>query len=314
MGISVRRSFGISAVELAAASRAALDVPLADEAELWIARPSEDAIALGAFQRDTGALGPGVVRRGSGGPAVHVGEGTLWVALLLSRVDALTECDEPRLVNRYVRPLLRALTKTGALAHFFGRDWVSVKKRPAAWIGFAHDTATGRAVIEAFVARSTRFDLAPRASYLGKDPGTLEEIAGAEVEEGRLADAIVGAYAEAYARVATEGGPLSPPPDSREGGSPTADRPWTATFEEVIGPLGAGRDANGRFRVGGDLLVSRDALARLETCLEANPNEDVGAIVDQTLGAPGVALDGVRSLTSVRDVIVAARALESPSP
>ena len=95
MTIGVRRSFGIGARDLAAASQSALDVPLADEAELWIARPSEDAIALGAFQRSSGASGHLVVRRGSGGPAVRMGEGTLWVALLLPRVDALVACDEP---------------------------------------------------------------------------------------------------------------------------------------------------------------------------------------------------------------------------
>jgi len=33
----------------------------------------------------------------------------------------------------------------------------------------------------------------------------------------------------------------------------------------------------------------------------------VGRVVDETLAAPGVALDGVRSLTTVRDVVLAAR-------
>ena len=86
------------------------------------------------------------------------------------------------------------------------------------------------------------------------------------------------------------------------------DPPWTATADEAIGTVGAGPDAQGRFRVGGDLLVSRDALARLETLAATSPVDDLPRIIDRTLAAPGVALDGVRSLTSVLDVVSRARA------
>src|SRR5215472_6853526 len=130
MAIAVRLTLGIDARTLAAASGALLEFPLGDEAELWIARPSQDATLLGAFQRETEETPPAErasARRGSGGPKVRVGPGTLWVALLLPRVDALVSCDEARIVNRYVRPALRALTRCGAQAHFFGRDWISVR-------------------------------------------------------------------------------------------------------------------------------------------------------------------------------------------
>jgi hypothetical protein len=314
MALGVRRSFGIGALELAAASRATLDVPLTDEAELWLARPDEDAIAPGAFQRP--ALdAPLALRRGSGGPAVRMGPGTLWLALLLPRVGALVACDEARLVNRYVRPLLKALAKCGTLAHFFGRDWISVEHRPAAWIGFAHDSTTGRAAVEAFIARSTPFDAGPRDSYVGKEPGTLASITGAVVEEARLADAIVAAYAAAYGRAAIDRGAIavSPalPAGRGPGGGVIEDPPWLATIPETIGPLGAGPDATGRFRIGGDLLVSRDALFSLETSVATARDEDLDLLIDTTLRAPHVALDGVRSLTSVRDVIVAARRVSS---
>ena len=315
MAIGVRRSFGIGAQELAAASRAALDVALADEAELWIARPDEEAVALGAFQRQGSlalppSLAPVVVRRGSGGPAVRMGTGTLWLALLLPRVDALVACDESRLVNRYVRPLLRALTRCGAPAHFFGRDWVSVKHRPAGWVGFAHDRKSGRVAIEAFIARETPFAIEPRPSYLRKEPGTLRSILNAPVEEARLVDAVVAAYADSYGRTAIDRGPVSPspsPPGGRETGDEVLDPPWTAIIDEAIGPLGAGPDAEGRFRIGGDLLVSRDALAALEATLERTEDRDLDAVVDAALRAPGVALDGVRSLRSISEVIRAAR-------
>ena len=53
-------------------------------------------------------------------------------------------------------------------------------------------------------------------------------------------------------------------------------------------------------------MASRDALARLEAAI-ASEQADVGAAVVETLGAPGVVTFGVRSLGSIRDVILAAR-------
>jgi hypothetical protein len=53
--------------------------------------------------------------------------------------------------------------------------------------------------------------------------------------------------------------------------------------------------------------VSRDALAWLGERAAVTPEPEIDAVVDETLSGPGVALDGVRSLASVRDVIVRAR-------
>ena len=139
------------------------------------------------------------VRRGSGGPEVRLGPGTVHVALALAHPGALVPCDEKRIVNRAVRPLLRALTRIGALAHFFGRDWVSVQHRPVAWVGFAHDAGTRRTLFEAFVAVRTPFHVTERPSFLGKTPGTLEAIVGKPIEPQRLVDAIVDAYVGSWA-------------------------------------------------------------------------------------------------------------------
>jgi hypothetical protein len=294
-----------SAAEIAAHSRAALDRPLAYPAELWVATARDEALLLGAFQRSSGIPEtPALLRRGSGGPEVLVGQGTVHVALALVHPGALEACDEKRIVNRSVRPLLRALTKTGSLAHFFGRDWVSVAHRPAAWVGFAHDSATRRTVFEAFVAVRTPFASAQRASFLGKPHGTLESIAGRAVDPARLARAIIDAYLAKHGAEAVE---VASPKLAEQTEDPRIDPPWVATREEAIGMIGAGADSAGVFRIGGDLLVSRDALARLESRVVGAPDEDVGRIVDETLAAPGVALDGVRSLTSVRDVVLEAR-------
>jgi hypothetical protein len=342
MAITLRRAFGMAAVDLATASRAALDVPLEGDAELWAGSAREEAIALGAFERDVGSASQRTtppsdgrlrVRRGSGGPSVRLGPGTLWVALLLPRVDALVDCDEKRIVNRYVRPLLRALTRAGAPAHYFGRDWISVKHRPAAWIGFAHDATTGRVLVESFIARETPFAASPRASFLDKVPGTLAEITGTPVAEDRLTDAVARAFAEMYGQAVVDGGAdlaphvksgmnihsassakgEGPLPGGDLDGAPangdalSEEPPWTATTEEAIGLVGAGLDAAGRFRVGGDFLASRDAVAALENELPATRDDGLGSLLDRTLGAPHVALDGIRSLASLRDVILAAR-------
>ena len=316
VGMGILRAGERSVREIAGHSRAALDRPLALPGELWTAVARDDGLLLGAFQR--GSSGPDARwRRGSGGPAVRLGPGTVHVALALAHPGALTACDEKRIVNRSVRPLLRALTRVGATAHFFGRDWVSVLHRPAAWVGFAHDATTGRTLFEAFVAVRAPFHVADRPSFMGKPPGTLEAIVGKSIEPQRIVDAIVEAYVAAWAVLPVETAPPEAPDrqhadDRATGGPESADEPpWAANVEEAIGTLGAGPDARGVFRVGGDLLVSRDALARLEARSPQVPDAALGALVDELLAAPGVALDGVRSLTSIRDVIALGRAAKA---
>jgi hypothetical protein len=152
--------------------------------------------------------------------------------------------------------------------------------------------------------------VADRPSFLGKSPGTLESIVGRPFDPERVAAAIVDAYSSGTETVSLDApGPVDP----LETDDPRADPPWAATCEEAIGTLGAGPDARGVFRVGGDLLVSRDALARLETGAATASEDDLGRIVDEALTAPGVALDGVRSLEAVRDMIARAKD-SSPGP
>jgi hypothetical protein len=311
-----------AATRLADASCRALDRPLAHDGELLLATLSDEAVVLGALQRasELGAADDGtatLLRRGSGGAEARVGAGSLWMQLALSRSDALVRCEPSRLLNRYVRPLLRALTKVGALAHYFDRDWISAGKRPVAMIALAHDAASGRALVEAIIAVRTPFAVRARSSYLGKEPATLADI-GAVVELARLGDAIAQAYASAYGREIVEMPGFKVDPRSPETGAAKAahvdlraEPSWAATRDEAIGVIGAGRDGSGRMRVGGELMASRDAVARLEERLAAAGSSDpaaIGALVDASLGAPDVALVGVRSLTSLRDAIVEASA------
>jgi len=299
---------------LAAWSRRGLDRPLAHEGELLVARASDSAVVLGALQRSTeldavpAALSPDVIviRRGSGGAEASVSPGTIWMQLALAHSGALTPCEPGRLLNRYVRPLLRALTKIGALARYFDRDWISVKRRPVAMIAFAHDATTGRALVEAIVGVTAPFALRERASYLGKPPATLAEL-GVVADSSRIATAIVDAYRAAYGEALAIVDHAAVSADAEE--LEPLEPPWASSREDAIGLVGAGRDHAGGMRIGGELMVSRDAVGRLESRLaslsaaEATKEKIERALAD-TLQAPGVALVGVRSLDALRDALL----------
>jgi hypothetical protein len=297
---------------IAAYSRSALDRPLCHSAELRVTVVADSAIVVGAFGREIERPGDlHLERRGSGGPIVRVGPGTVHVALNLAHPGVLVGANSRNLVNRAVRPLLRAITrgtKGMATASYFGRDWVSVAHRPAAWVGFAHDTSTRRALFEAFVAVSTPIAFVTLPSFLGKEAITLEVATGQSINPTQLAVAIVDSYSceqDATSVDEDDGTVDMDPTDWR------IDPPWTATCDEAIGRIGAGVDATGTFRIGGDLLVSRDAIERLAARAAASTTElEISQAVDEELTAPGIALEGVRSLRSIRDVAARACGLD----
>jgi hypothetical protein len=202
--------------------------------------------------------------------------------------------------------LLRALTLFTPGAYYFGRDWVAVGHRPAAWVGFGHDATTRRTLFEAFIAVSSPFASHATISSRGREPTTLDAVVGRSLDSFAVARAIVDSYCHGIDMV-TIHSVLGGPPEVGTPTDPRVDPPWTATREEAIGIIGAGRDAYGTFRVGGELLVSRDALRRLESRVESpTSGEEVARAVNAELHGSGVALDGVRTLESVADVIVRA--------
>lgn len=267
-------------------------------------------MVLGAWQRSADAPRGDVlprVRRGSGGPLARVGPGSVWVQLALASPTALVaDADPSTLLNRYVRPLLRALTRSGALAHYFGRDWVSVARRPAGVVAFAHDAGSGRTCLEALVGVGTAFTDAPRSSFLGKVPVALAEVAP-RATPAAVADAIAAAYAEAYAA-----GAAADLTVRLEEGTTLGEEPaWACRMEEAIGTVAAGRDEAGVLRLGGEWMASRDAVARVEAAVAAlgtaPSSEAIAAAADDAFGDPAVALFGVRALASFATVLAAAR-------
>jgi hypothetical protein len=317
---------GGSVEALAARSRRALDAPLSAPGELVVTSvEAQDDVLVGAF--DVAPAGGNVHRRISGGPRYGVRGRAVHALLALRTASALAkDADASKLLNRYVRPLLRALGKVAAPAHYFGRDWVSVAQRPAAAVAFAHDAASGRAVVEALVA----LDHAPwafssRASFLGKEPASLEEVAGRRLDVDKVAEAIASAYASAYppsARVALDELGIGVREEAQAAPGATLDAPgalgaldalegalapetWGTTRSEAIGEVGAAW-AGGRLVVGGELMVSRDAWADALARLGALGGEPSRAAVEQAIAGAfdreGAVLFGIESLASVVSV------------
>jgi len=225
---------------------------------------TESRRVLGAFQRSA----PGGVGRRSGGPPLFA-RGGIYFALALSRHDELVPCDPNQTINRYVRPLLRALTSLGKPASYFGRDWISVAGHPAASIGCAHHAQSGATHVESFIALSAPF-AEPRHSFRGKAPSFLNAVYQRELEAERVVAAIQNAYDSEYgSRIATA--PMIP------WGKELRDLPpWAHTIEDAIGEVGAVKDGSGKVRIGGEWMASEDAVARFEN--ELNAMRDAGEL------------------------------------
>ena len=269
--------------------------------ELFVAVPTTRAVLLGGYQRRSeldGAVPECVqfprIRRGSGGAAVRVGPGMLYIGLLLPFPGALLPANEDQILNRAVRPVLRALTRAAVPTHYFGRDFLSAKKHPVALTSYAHDATTRHTFVETFVAVTEPVTTHERTSYDGKPGATLTELRGKDVDVEKLADHLAKEHSLGF----------STPESFVEGSMAEVDgTPWSARVDEAIGPLFSGRDAHGKLRLGGELVASRDRVTWLEDRVDDTTDEELGGLVDEAFGASGVALFGVRRLASILDVL-----------
>jgi hypothetical protein len=262
--------------------------------ELWLLEPTSTATLAGAFQASEWPL-----RRASGGTEVVIGPGVVHVLLSLPAPSAFEAIRVDAILNRHVRPVLRAISRSGPLAHYFGRDWISASHRPVALVGFAHEARTQRTLFEAFVAVNRSVLPRPRASYRDREPATIAELAGRSIATDEIADRIERAVLDAHGLTA-DARTLPEPSASL----PWAPRPraWSRVHEEAIGPIGIGLDDGGHVRLGGELTVSFDALGRLEAALDSIDRGSAAAVaraVEEALGSTSVALFGVRSLDSL---------------
>lgn len=313
---SIEQALGLGSALLARA--AAEQVP-------WLAASVVEgrAIALGAAQRAgrvvdleaARAAGVRVLRRSTSGTAAYLGGAAVIWTLALPHVAALVPDATPAtLLNRNVRGFLKGLSRAGAVAHYFGREWIAVKHRPAALLGF-DATAEGAVLIEVIAGLDATIAIPPALAtaaeravdrWLGKEPAALREVIGEASAEAIAAEVIDAVAARAQAsleRVATpaEAGlalEVTDPDDPLPAGfraGPMAKVPigWVET---------AFHPTSGRVWLGGDVLAPAFALHALAAAAERAERAER----DQRDEAPGTAppIDGAR----VGDLAAAARA------
>ncbi|MBI5512482.1 MAG: hypothetical protein HY909_01865 [Deltaproteobacteria bacterium] len=254
------------------------------------------AAVLGALQRAPRVLAPArceaagvaMYRRETTGTAVYLGGRALVWTLALPAVTALApDATMATALNRNVRGFLQGLTRVGALAHYFGREWVSVGHRPAAVLGL-DATPEGAVLLELWAGWDEPVAL-PDAlvtdderavdRWRGKTPRALEGACG-----GRSPEAVGAAVATA---VAARAG-LTPTDEPAPERALRAVQPIDFTKEiggvwralrVPIGWVEVGATEGGARALRGDVLTARWALEALARS---------GAV------APGAPLEGAR--------------------
>jgi hypothetical protein len=269
-----------------------------------------DARVLGAHQHAEDALSASVraetpmLRRATGGPAAVMGEGVCYAALALADASALLECPRDRVLNRNVRPFLGALRKLGAAAHYFGREALSLDRRPAGLLGWTR-APSGAVLVElglgverpAFVSDDELgTPIADR--LLGRAP-THASASMPTFTPRALAEALVESCASMAALSPVER-ELSAVPASPE---PSLPLRWSSPQAIPIGHLRGGLTVDARGVIEhaalvGDFYQDAQAPALLQAALVGGlPSpERLRDALNVTYGPQGVVIEGVRSL------------------
>jgi lipoate-protein ligase A len=292
---------------------------------------SGPAVVLGAVQRAgrvvnlgrAASAGVSVLRRATTGCAAWIGGDGLVFTVALPHVAALfADATQRTLLNRNVRAFLKGFSRAGAMAHYFGRDFISLRQRPAVLIGF-DVTPSGAVLIEAFAGNDEPPALPDDIKsheeraldrWLSKEPASLSEVLpGAQAAD--IARAVLEGFAERVQaeRVQMERvellldldeldegrfqrihDPRDPVPEGLVVGSPVpVPIGWVEAAAEAFG-----RPEGQRLWVGGDVLAPRWALegiaARARNAAgEGDALGDIaleGATIADLLQAVGVAV------------------------
>ncbi len=273
------------------------------------------AVVLGALQRagrvvDLAACataGTTVLRRWTTGTAVYIGPHAILWTLALPHVAALQADATPRtLLNRNVRGFLAGLSRGGAPAQYFGREWIAIHHRPAALLGF-DALPDGRIVIEVFAGLDATIALPPALCadeeravdrWRGKEPlaiaaddpaglarRVIEAVAARAGARGDRAERTIDLQLESTA-------PITDPRDPVPAGLALA-----ASTRAPIGWIDAAV-ATSRLWIGGDALAASfavraiaDAIARGEAPAPADAPID-GAAWGDLIDAGRAALAG----------------------
>jgi hypothetical protein len=240
------------------------------------------AIVLGAMQRAGRVVllpacaeaGVTVFRRATTGTAAYVGGlGIVW-SLALPHVASLAPDATPRtLLNRNVRGFLKGLGQVGALAHYFGREWIAVRRRPAAILGF-DVTREGAVLLDVLAGVDTPIAV-PEAlaadderavdRWRGAEPIALGEVVRADPHDvaRSVMDAVASRAPGTTEAVAFTDVARLPPVTREHDPMPEGFTPRPG-LRVPIGWIDAGYDeASQRAWIGGDVLAPVHVFAAL---------------------------------------------------
>ncbi|MDH5670903.1 MAG: hypothetical protein OEZ06_02080 [Myxococcales bacterium] len=304
---------------------------------LYAAWLDAEALVLGAYQYAPHALSQQalvaatpLLRRRTGGATVHVGPGVGYLAIGLAEPGALMGCPPGKLLNRNVRGCLSGLRQLKLPAHYFGRDFISVEARPAAYLAWT-EAADGRALLEVFVGVDAPF--VPEAAqqgyparqqpmFRGKAPITLAQ-AGFDGGVEAALRALCDGQARCYGLELQAEAPSALERDEadalatrladawRDAGPPTLH--YGEALEEAIGFVAAGvaLDPAGKLaalRLVGDFMQHEACPQQLtDALLGALPDaRSLGAALDGVYAAGPGLIEGVRSLGTLQEALLSA--------
>jgi hypothetical protein len=256
-----------------------------------------------------------VGRRFTTGAHVFIGtSGAAVFSLALPSIDTLVDDARPATVlNRNVRGWLAALTRSTAIAHYFGRDWLSIARRPCGSLAL-RAARSGAVVIELWLgARESTALPVEFASdreraidrWLGRQPASYFECAGTDAMDLRWCDEVQRRTLERY-RVNVRPEPAATLDRLALAEAPIDERSmrWAEPQPCAIGWVEAALSAQNTVWIGGDALVSDAALEalgealtnreqRAERTARIVTNELVLGADAEAWGRCGAALDSV---------------------
>lgn len=250
------------------------------EAQITASLLDGPAVALGALQRagrvvDIAACATAetpVLRRSTTGTAAYIGGRAILWTLVLPHVAALHPDATPRtLLNRNVRGFLAGLSRGGAPARYFGREWIAIHHRPAALLGF-EALADGRIVIEVFAGIDA--PIALPVALCAEEERAVERWRGKEpmaigrCDPAALALQVIEAVAARAGATLDRAEPLADLVLASLIDDPRDPVPPGLALAELqrapIGWIDAAADvASGRLWIGGDALVASFAVRHL---------------------------------------------------
>lgn len=296
------------------------------EATLFIAEPTGEGVALGRFQRPSSVLRfdriaqERVYRRSSGGKGTFLGEGLMYVGLILPSLHYLVH--EPfsadRAVNRYIRPILNALESFRVKAFYYGTDYVILNKKRGGYVSFDVDDR-GVVLIEVIIGNARGWTVPsewrgypPQTIERSQSDTTLQEEINRSLTLDEFADALTGQFIHRYGvdfsstvQTLTLPGPAKNVSNSRFSGK-------SSLRETAIGFVEAGADVvEGkieRIKIYGDFIANSPAVTELEEQLQGLVPERqvVQEKVEKVFGLPGNFMIGLRPLSLITEVVLEA--------